>query len=177
MNNIHKEANIILDAGCGEGITLEKLTKTYPNKDVWGIEIDKEKVAICRKHGLTVTEANLLQLNTPSETIDCCILAEVIEHFKFQDAILVIKEMYRILRKDGTLIVVFPNDFIFKITRIAALMFKEAFYNTGHLWQWTPGEMEKQLRSLGFRIIKITNIPFLIWPLSLHCIMVAHKPK
>jgi len=177
LSNISKKANAILDIGCGEGITLEKLCRFYPNKDIRGIEIDRERVAICKRHGLMVIEGNLLELNTPSETIDCCILSEVIEHFQYQDAIFIFKEMYRILRKGGRLIVVFPNDFIFKVGRIATFMFKEAFYNTGHLWQWTPCSMKSKLKNLGFGIIKIRSIPFLAWPVSLHCIIVANKPE
>jgi ubiquinone/menaquinone biosynthesis C-methylase UbiE len=175
LNNIDQKANIILDAGCGEGITLEKLSRAYPDKEIRGLEIDQERIDICLSRGLAVTRENLLQLNTPAASIDCCILSEVIEHFQYQDALFIIKEMHRILSKDGTLIVVFPNDYAFKFARIAVLMFEEAFADSGHLWQWTPASMKNQLSRLGFKIKKITNIPFLAWPLSLHCVIVAYK--
>ncbi len=174
FKNIKEDSNVILDVGCGEGITLEKLLKTYPDKDIRGIDINRENIEICRTYDLPVSEGDILDLDITDESIDCCILSEVIEHIKDYDLALI--EIKRILRKGGKLIIVFPNDFVFKFARLVTFKFKEAFYDAGHLQQLAPESMREFLKRLGFEIIKIENIPFLFWNLSLHCIIVVRKP-
>ena len=44
--------NDILDAGCGEGITLEKLVTLFPKSRVVGIDTEPENLDICREHRL-----------------------------------------------------------------------------------------------------------------------------
>jgi ubiquinone/menaquinone biosynthesis C-methylase UbiE len=84
-------------------------------------------------------------------------------------------EMRRVLKKGGRLIIVFPNDFVFKLARLVTFMLKEAFYDPGHLRQWTPGDMKSYLKQLGFKIATLRNVPFLFWPISLHCVVAANK--
>lgn len=175
FENIQKDAKVILDAGCGEGITLEKLCNIYPDKDVKGIDVNKENVEICKKYNLPVTEDDVLNLDIQDESIDCCIFSEVIEHLERYDMALM--EIQRVLKKGGRLIIVFPNDFIFKLARLLCFKFKEAFYDPGHLRQWTPHSMKEHLKYLSFEIVRIRNIPFLFWPVSLHCVVVASKKE
>jgi ubiquinone/menaquinone biosynthesis C-methylase UbiE len=173
LQNIEKDSNVILDLGCGEGITLEKLLKAYPYKDIRGIDITKENVEICRKYNLPVREGNILDLDIPDASIDCCILSEVIEHIEECD--LAFSGIKRILKKGGKLIIIFPNDFVFKCVRLLTFKFREAFYEVGHLHKFTPRDIKVRLECLGFKIIKIKNIPFFFWGLSLHCLIVARK--
>ena len=173
FKNIEENSSVILDVGCGEGITLEKLLKAYPDKDIKGVDINEENIDICKSYNLSVLKGDILNLDIANETVDCCILSEVIEHVKNYSSALI--EIKRILRKGGKLIIVFPNDFVFKFARIATFRFREAFYNPGHVRQWIPRSMKRCLKSLGFEIVKLKNIPFLFWPVSLHCIIVARK--
>jgi len=163
----------ILDIGCGEGITLERLIKRFPNKDIRGIDYIQKNVEICKKNGLQVDYGSVYNLKTDNNSVDCVIFLEVIEHLdKPQKAL---KEIYRALKPGGSLILIFPNDMIFKIARILAFKFKEAFYNPGHVKQWTPKIMRKTLEQLGFEISKIENVPFYFWSCSLHCLTTAKK--
>ena len=173
FKNIGENSNVILDVGCGEGITLEKLLKVYPGKDIRGVDINEENIDICKSYNLPAVKGDILNLDIANETIDCCILSEVIEHIKNYDSALI--EIKRVLKNGGRLIVVFPNDFVFKLVRIVTFRFKEAFYNAGHLRQFTPNNMKEYLGYLGFEVLRIDNIPFLFWNLSLHCIVAARK--
>lgn len=173
LKNIRKNADIILDLGCGEGITLEKLRRAFPGKNIRGIDINKENIDICRSFNLPAEEGNIFSLNIPSGSINCCILSEVIEHLEDYDTAL--RQIKRVLKEGGQLLIIFPNDFIFKFYRIAALKFKEAFYDPGHLRRFTPGVMASCLKRLGFKIIRIENIPFYFWNISPHCLIVAEN--
>ena len=108
-------------------------------------------------------------------TVDCCILSEVIEHLNQPE--LALTEIKRILKVGGKLIIVFPNDLVFKSARLLTFKFKEAFYDSGHSRQWTPSAMVDYLTSSGFKVINIKNIPFCFWFLSLHCVVTAVKQK
>lgn len=173
LENIHKDAGVILDAGCGEGITLEKICRAFKDRRVIGLDVLDENISLCQKHGLPARKGDLYHLEIPEGSVDCCVLSEVIEHL--EDPETVLREIRRILKPGGRLILVFPNDPIFKLARLMALKFKEAFYDPGHLRQWTPRDMRRQLENLKFRVDVLKSVPFLFWPVSLHCIVVSTK--
>ena len=76
----HVIGNDILDAGCGEGITLEKLVKFFPKARVVGIDTEPENLEICQKHGLPVQEGSLYELPFADASFDTVLFSEVIEH-------------------------------------------------------------------------------------------------
>jgi len=98
---------------------------------------------------------------------------EVIEHLDYPET--AIQEINRVLIPNGRLVVVFPNDRILKIARILTLRFREAAYDPGHVRQWTPYDMDVLLNRHGFTTVFSRNVPFYLWPISLHCIMAAEK--
>ena len=162
----------IMDIGCGEGILMEKIVRKFPYVKVFGIDPSPENVDICKAHNLTVHTGSVYELPLADTSVDCVLFIEVIEHLDHPE--LAIKEIRRILKKDGKLILLFPHDHIFKLARLLTLRFKEAFYDAGHVRQWTPKEM-RLLESMGFKIILKKNLPFYLWLISLHCLMVARK--
>lgn len=168
-----KDEHIILDIGCGEGITLEKLIKIFPNKNIKGIDYIKENVEICKNHGLPVDYGSVYDLKIENNSINCVIFLEVIEHLA--DYKKALQEIHRVLKPNGSLILIFPNDRIFKIARILTLNFKKAFYDPGHVKQWTPNTIKKLLKHRGFMVSGVNNLPFYFWPFSLHCLVVAKK--
>ena len=173
--NIEEGMKKIIDIGCGEGITLEKLIKKFPDRDIKGIDCAKENVEICKGYGLPATQGTVYELNIKDDSVDCCIFTEVIEHLEYPQKAL--KEIHRILRKDGLLLLLFPNDFIFKIARLLTFKFKEAFYEPRHLRQWTPWTIRHLLNEVGFKIIKQKSIPFYFWMVSLHHLVLARKKQ
>lgn len=170
---IKDEHRVILDMGCGEGIGLEKLKKQFPEKIIFGIDLEKENVEICGRYSLDVIRSNVYHLPLDGESIDVCICIDMLEHLKKpQEGI---KELKRVLKKDGLLIMTIPNDRNFFIARILMLMFKEAFYEAGHEKKWTPSGLNDLLVGEGFRIHDRRNLPFILWQTSLHHLIVAQK--
>ena len=165
--------NRIIDIGCGEGISLEKLVKCYPDKRIIGIDSEPENIDICQKHGLPVQYGTVFNLPFDSDSIDCVLFFEVIEHLDEPEKAL--EEIHRILKPGGRLILIFPNDRMFMISRILTGMVKEAFYDAGHVIQWTPSKIRKALKAVGFSLVAQRNLPFLFWVFSLHHLAVAHK--
>jgi SAM-dependent methyltransferase len=163
----------LLDLGCGEGITLERLVEGFPDREVLGIDLDPENVAICREHGLPAREGNLYHLGLEDNSFDVALFLEVIEHLHQPG--LALREIHRVLAPGGKVIVVFPNDVNFMLARLITFKFKEARYDPGHLRQWTPGEMAKALEAAGFKVTVQRMLPFYLWRLSLHALLVGEK--
>jgi len=168
-----RDEKIILDVGCGEGITLERLGEKFPDRKVMGIDCTSENVAVCEQHHLPARLGNVYELVFEDDSVDCCVFMEVIEHLREPQKAL--KEIHRVLRKRGLLLLLFPNDVVFKAARLSCFKFKEAFTPSGHVKQWTPRAMRKALERAGFEIEEMECLPFHFWVCSLHCLVVARK--
>lgn len=163
----------IIDLGCGEGLALEKLMKGFPGRNVMGVDLELENIEICRRHALNAVYSNLYDLALPDAHFDVCVCIDVLEHL--EDPVRAVREMNRILRRNGRLIMLVPHDRNFFLARLAFFMFKEAFYETGHQRRWNPKQVERLVSSEGLSIIAQKNLPFLLWQTSFHHLLVAEK--
>jgi len=140
---------------------------------VLGIDYAEEKVKICKEHHLPARQGSAYALELKDHSWDCCLLLEVIAHLP--DSQKAFREIHRVLRKGGLLLIIFPHDWLFKVARLTFLKFKEAFSPSGHVKHWTPGGMRQALKEVGFEVEKEMPLPFYFWWCSLHCVVVARK--
>ena len=173
LDLIRPSDRAIVDIGCGEGITLEKIHRAFPDRDAVGVDAEPENIDICKKHGCNAIKGDVYNLPLPSSSVDVVFFMEVIEHLIYPET--AIQEIHRVLVPGGRLVVVFPNDLVFKVARLLTLRFREAVYDPGHVRQWTPREMKNLLEAKGFSLKFYRNIPFYFWRTSLHCIIAADK--
>jgi len=173
LSFLEKNDQSIIDIGCGEGITLDKIRALFPGRRIIGLDGIIENLFICKKYNNQVIGGDAFQLPFKSNIFDCAIFLEVIEHLS--DPGTAILEIRRILKPGAKLIIVFPNDFTFKMARILTLKFKEAAFDAGHLMQWSPKNMRSFLNRHGFEVLKQVNIPFYLWHFSLHHLVICRK--
>ena len=173
LNLVRSTDRTLVDVGCGEGITLEKMHRLFPDRKVFGIDSLAENIDICSNHGCSVEQGDVYSLPLPSKSVDFVLFMEVIEHLDHPET--AIQEIHRVLVPGGRLVIVFPNDSFFKMARILTLRFREAAYDPGHVRQWTPHDMREFLNGQGFIFTFSRNIPLYFWLMSLHCIMTADK--
>ena len=144
-----------LDIGCGEGVFYYELTKRKCS--IIGIDYSKEALTNMtlklKNVGIRpmVVNADAQKLPIKSSAFDQIVCLDVIEHLK--DANASIKEMSRVLKKNGVLILSVPNE-LYLTKPILPINFEEHLRAIGHE---TAGfnykELKNMLQSNGFKAV------------------------
>lgn len=161
------KADSVLDIGCGEGITLERVVRQNPNRRIIGIDPEPGNIKNCGR--LPALVGSVYRL--PETNWDCCLLLDVIEHLS--NPLSALQRIHRALAKNGILVLLFPNYVMFFLARLACLKFKEAFAESGHVESWNLRKMEKLLGGAGFSVDMTQRLPIGVLPL--HYLIVARK--
>lgn len=150
----------ILDIGCNDGFIGSLLLKK--GNDVYGLDIAEHKVVTARKRGIKATACDIesKRLPYPNNYFDMVLLTDVIEHLFDTDRLL--EDIYRVLRKNGTLLITTPN--VASLLRRFMLLFGmnpcseySARYMdyfpspVGHIRYYTHANLRNQLHVCGFR--------------------------
>ena len=99
----HLDNPRILDIGCGTGKNMEELQSLGP---VFGLDSSIEALKYCKKRGLNnLIEGTAEKTSLKSSFFDVVTLLDVLEH---TDDNKTLKEMNRIIKKDGIIIITVP---------------------------------------------------------------------
>lgn len=161
-----KKEDIILDAGCGEGKTALKVAKKC--KKVYGIDIAKNAFTQSKSKApknVVFKKMNLENLKFKNNTFDKIFCIETLEHVLHPKK--AIKEMKRVLKKQGILVLSYPT---IDQTMIAKLNYFLGFDKPSniseHLTEWCYGEIKKQFKTQGFMLVESEGIALNISLLS-----------
>jgi len=128
-------------------------------KNVIGLDISKESKKFCSKYGIDVKLLNIENKRFPfkKNTFDAAIAFHFIEHIQDPDNFL--KEVKRILKKNGIIILSTPNF------RYA---YKTFYSDFTHVKPYDHESIQRLLRTYGFEIVSIKKkfFPPFIWRLS-----------
>lgn len=104
INRFLKKKRVnILDIGCGTGMNLEQLKKYGA---IYGLDNSEEAIKFCRKRGLQNIKLGIAEkMPYKSNFFDLITMLDVLEHTNDNKTL---KEAYRILKKDGLLIITVP---------------------------------------------------------------------
>lgn len=152
----------VLDAACGQGYG-SYLMRTWGAREVVGIDIDEDAIKqanwLFKQDGLTYKQHTVEELPFEDHSFDLVVSFETIEHIDYPEKLL--KEIKRVLKPGGTIIVSCPND--------------NYYYENGcsknpfHKREYTFFEFKETLeRNLGYRgeyylafaLDGFVNIPF-----------------
>ena len=162
----------VLDAGCGEGHLIEKMHSVHRYNKYYGVDITEIALKKAKKRCPYADFYNmdLLRLKFKNETFDVVACSEVLEHiYKYDKAI---NELKRILKREGYLIITFPNETNWIISRF--LLMRKPIKVPDHVNSFTPSTIKKHI---GLEEVKKENLPFRQLPffLSLGSLIVFRK--
>jgi SAM-dependent methyltransferase len=108
---IPPEAASLLDVGCNVGDLLAEASRRYPAMRLCGIDVNPEAVAKARARlpsaDLRVAEGESLPFADAS--FDCVTCIEVLEHLPEDKRVAAVREMRRVLRPGGLLLLRVPH--------------------------------------------------------------------
>ena len=146
--------NIILDVGCGEGTIVEEYRAEGWN--IYGVDLNYGSHF--------VTPANILAIPFEDKYFDIVLLMDVFEHLSYADQPLALKEISRVLKKDGLMFASIPNlahlDSRFKLLLFGDL--HRTDIETNHIGERTYRENVNILSSSGFQIKETYGITITI---------------
>lgn len=149
----------ILDVGCGEGFTLNRLQKEGIGKTLEGVDAVDEALKIGRKlyPKLTLKKGNIYDLQYKASSFDLVLCTEVLEHMDKPEKAL--QELIRVSKKYVLLTV--PNEPWFTYMRIARLKNLLQFgVHPEHVNLWSSSAFEKFVRQQSSVYILTKKHPF-----------------
>lgn len=156
----------LLDIGCGDGELLLLLRNKY--RELWGIDISKPRIDRILQRIETENYSNVhmklgdvdQRISFEDESFDTVTAVAVLEHIF--NPYHVMRECRRLLRQDGTLIVMVPNV-AYLPNRIKLLFGKLPVtsngidgWDGGHLHYFTGASLQELFEDEGFRVVKCT---------------------
>jgi len=148
----------ILDAGCGEGFTMNKLTQLKLGKKIEGVEYSKESIEYGKKlfPNLIIKQGSVYDLPYKDDSFDLVICTEVLEHL--EEPAKALREMLRVTKK--YLILSVPSEPLFMLSNFLRGKNLSRFGNDeGHINHWNPWSLKKLLEKNGIKVKK-TLLPF-----------------
>ena len=146
----------ILDAGCGTGAILEQLGN--PARNV-GVDLAPEAIALCRKRGLTnVVQADVAALPFGDNNFDAVISSSVIYHQWVNNPAEVLRELGRVLRPGGLLLLNVPAFQFLHSAHDEAVMTARRFRRK---------DVRRLVQQSGFLIRRITYWTAFLFPVAL----------
>lgn len=152
------KAESILDAGCGEGFTMNKLKENGIGKKIEGIEYSKEAIVFGKKlfPDLIIKQGSVYDLPYKDNFFDLVICTEVLEHLENPNKAL--KEMLRVSRK--YLIISVPNEPFFMLSNfLRGKNLSRLGNDTEHINHWNLLSLRRYL-SQNKVVVKKIRLPF-----------------
>ena len=170
------EGDRVLDIGCYAGNFVSEATMRYPTKVVTGIDYFEDHIRIAKlvfpEIASSFRQMSIYNLECEDATLDCVTLQEVLEHL--EGAAQAVKEINRLLKVGGALIVSVPNPFYIgamlsffrfelgnawcrfrgRKTRLGTeIYFREIEWNR-HIFSWTPQTLLTLFAVNGFEYVE-----------------------
>jgi SAM-dependent methyltransferase len=148
------ETGRVLDAGCGTGGLLRRLT----HWKAWGVEIASEGIQFCRQRGLdNVLQASITELPFQANSFDVVLSIDVLVHQWVSDDVGALQEIHRVLVPGG-----------FTLLQVAAYRALWSAHDVATLTRrrYTRDELGKKIERAGLEVVRITYRNTLLSPLA-----------
>lgn len=172
----------ILEIGCGRGFYLKALKDINQKINITGIDLNQQYLNVAKKYvddnNVKIIKGDATKLKFKKNTFEGIIASEILEHIK--DDTKVIKEIKRVLKPKGIVILSVPNqeypfcwdplnwclERIFK-THIPSKTWWLAGIWAGHVRLYKEDNLVEKIEKSGLKIKKI-------WRVTKHCLPFSH---
>jgi len=145
----------VLEAGCGTGQTLSPLSERH---ETYGLDISKAALKLAQYNCRYPVLGSIFKIPFGDNTFDLVYNSGVIEHFKDPENVVAIKEMARITKPSGKVIIIVPNTLClwYKAGKFVAVMMKN--FEFGYEEDYSPHRIENATRRAGLTVEKIFGL-------------------
>lgn len=178
MLELEGKVKRLLDLGCKDGKVTCRLREMLKVDEVYGVDIDGEALLATKQRGIRTSRVDLNEdkLPFPDGFFDLVTCLEVIEHLLDPDNML--KEVHRVVREGGWLLVSTPNlaswtnrlsillgyqPYNVEVSTeiVAGVPYRKGVFGTpaGHIRAFTFRALKNLLDHHGFRIAKVAGYP------------------
>ena len=154
-----KAVNSILDVGCGEGFTLNRLKENGIGKELEGLEYLKDAIELGKKTypAIKITQGTIYELPYMDNSFDLVLCTEVLEHLDEPEKAL--KELVRVSKK--YLVISVPNEPFFMLAQLVRGKNWSRFGNDiEHINHWTMLGFPKFIKQNSTVKILARRFPF-----------------
>lgn len=157
INNLSPDKGRLLEIGCALGYFLELAQKSgWEAKGVelspWASQYAKEETKV------NVLTGKLEDIKFPDAYFDTIVMIELIEHT--QNPVTFLKEVYRILKPDGIILITTPNSRSIH-GKIWRRKFQEIFFIPEHLFLFSIPTIKYMLELTDFKIMHLQTKTYL----------------
>lgn len=155
----------LLDAGCGTGGTMQRVADLG---EIHGCDYSEYALQFCRQRGFTLlSAASVMALPYLDTCCDVVISCDVLEHLT--DDVVAIREMLRLLRPGGVLILTVPAH---------QFLWSEHDEALRHQRRYSARELRRQLEEAGARVEKLSPVVTVAFlPILLFRLLQRLRPK
>jgi len=154
INNLYCDSRKrnLLDLGCGPGFVVSAINDNW-NK--YGLDVSQKATEVARRYISHVHTGSLESSIYPEEFFDLVLCHHVIEHV--EDPVYLIKNIHRILKTHGYLIIATPN-FDSGVARRFGKNYR-LLYDETHISLFSDWNLKELLEDYGFQVDKM-DYPF-----------------
>lgn len=145
----------VIDIGCGDGglFNLIKKSSKYTGIDISPTQLKAFKSSLNSKGNKPVlVKADVSSLPLKDNSFDVAIACDVLEHVI--DPLLVMREIKRVVKKGGYIILGIPNENLLEMVRLMALRFP--LRSPDHIFAIYTSDIKKNFPN----IVKRVGVPF-----------------
>jgi len=149
------DAPVVVDVGCGTGSNLTLVHERFPNARQVGVDLDSSALGYCVQRGesASLVQASGLSLPLASESVDCIVALDFIEHVEDDRALT--REFARVLKPGGSIVASVP-------AYPGLWSPHDAFMH--HKRRYKSGELEARLTEAGLRVDRRHGFNFVLLP-------------
>ena len=154
-------ANSLLDAGCGEGLSIQKLNRNAQIPLVFGIDLSFLAIQLAKKINTqsAFIQSSVLNLPFKNESFNVVICLEVLEHLEKPEQSL--REILRV--SDRFILLSVPNEPYFRIANfLRGKNLSRLGNDIGHIQYWSASDFIKFIGQHSQVLFWRTSFPWTI---------------